>query len=422
MLLLIGFGLWATWPRLLGLGAQVLGVVPSDQPALPDRPSIVVLPFANMSGDPEQEYFADGITEDLTTDLSRSPYLFVISRNSAFSYKGESPRVEDVGRELGVRYVLEGSVRRDGDRVRITGQLIDATTGFHVWSERYDRAVEDVFALQSEISEEILIAVGVEIDEAERARLRRKPTQDFTAYESVSTGWAHFYRFTRKDHEVARRLAQRALELDPQYAEALGLLASTYQVEYGEGWTLDPALLDRARELALQAIELGDSTEHPYVSLAYVALRRGQSEEAAEHARKAIEVAPNSPNGHAFLAVSMYQQGRPLEAVSSIRRVIRLDPRRSAAASMIRYLTGSREEAVKVWERARAAYPDTTTLRSTLIGYYVSVDRLEEARVIAAEILAINPDLTAEWLATHAIGPADEVPALAASLRRAGLP
>ncbi len=255
-------GIWMTWPRVLGLGAQVLGLIPSDQPALPDKPSIVVLPFANMSGDAEQEYFADGMTEDLTTDLSRNPDLFVISRNSAFSYKGESPRVEDVGRELGVRYVLEGSVRRAADRVRITAQLIDATTGFHVWSERYDRALEDVFALQSEISEEILIAVGVRIDEAERARLQRKPTEDFTAYESVSRGWAHFYRFTREDHREARRLALRALELDSEYAEAFALLAGTYQVEAAQGWTLDPALLDRARELALQAIELGASTEH----------------------------------------------------------------------------------------------------------------------------------------------------------------
>ena len=339
-------GIWTTWPRVLGLGAEVLGVIPSNQPALPDKPSIVVLPFANMSGDAEQEYFADGMTEDLTTDLSRSPDLFVISRNSAFSYKGESPRVEDVRRELGVRYVLEGSVRRAADRVRITAQLIDATTGFHVWSERYDRALEDVFALQSEISEEILIAVGVEIDQAERARLRRKPTEDFSAYESVSEGWAHFYRFTRKDHREARRLALRAQELDPEYAAAFALLASTYQVEAGLGWTLDPALLDRARELALRAIELGASTEHAYDSLAFVALQRGQSEEAADHARKAIDVAPNSPNGHFFLAAAMLQQGRPQEAVGSLRRAIRLDPRRSTAAAMIHYLTGNPEAAV----------------------------------------------------------------------------
>jgi TolB-like protein/class 3 adenylate cyclase len=169
ILLLLGLGLWASWPRPLGLLIDLAGVSgPPVDPPLPDKPSIAVLPFANMSADPEQEYFSDGITEDLTTALAGNPLLFVISRNSAFTYKGRAVKIEDVGRELGVRYVLEGSVRKAGDRVRITAQLVDATTGGHLWSQRYDRDLSDIFALQSEMAEEILVAAGVEIGEADR--------------------------------------------------------------------------------------------------------------------------------------------------------------------------------------------------------------------------------------------------------------
>jgi len=419
-----GLGIWVTWPRVLGLGAQVLGVIPADEPALPDKPSIVVLPFANMSEDAGQEYFADGITEDLTTDLSHSPSLFVISRNSAFSYKGKTFKVEDVGRELGVRYVLEGSVRRAADRLRITAQLIDATTGFHVWSERYDRGIDDVFGVQSEISEKILVAVGVQITEAELTRLRRKPTEDFSAYESVSKGYSHFFRITRKDNQEARRLALHALELDPQYARAISLLAGTYLVEYSSAWALDPGVLDRSVELARRAIEIDPGVFNGYIPLAGVSLSRGLPDQAADYARKAIEVSPNTAPGHLLLGLALVQQGKPLDGAASVRLALRLDPRLPTLKAVILQLTGRPEEAVKLWERNRAANPDLITDRTALIRYYVSVDRLDDAREIGAEILAINPSLTAEVLARHGMTrpPEDQVPAMVASLRRAGLP
>jgi TolB-like protein/class 3 adenylate cyclase len=184
LLLLIGVGIWATWPAPLGLLIDLAGVSgPPVDPPLPDEPSLVVLPFENVSGDPEQDYFSDGITEDLTNEFARNPWLFVISRNSAFTYKGKRVKVEDVGRELGVRYVIEGSVRKAGDRVRITAQLIDATTGGHLWSDQYDRKLSDIFEVQSEIAQEILGTVGVEMEAAESQRLARKTLQDLTAAE-----------------------------------------------------------------------------------------------------------------------------------------------------------------------------------------------------------------------------------------------
>jgi adenylate cyclase len=212
---LAGIGIWAAWPRLLGVAFDAAGILPGEQPALPDKPSIAVLPFANMSGDPEQEYFADGITEDLTTVLSQTSTLFVIARNSAFAYKGRAVKVEDVGRELGVRYVLEGSVRRAGERVRITAQLIETASGFHVWSESYDRGLEDVFAVQSEIAERVFVATGAPIMEAELDRIRRKPTASLTAYDAYAKGMYHFGRIRVRDMAEARRWFERAVELDP---------------------------------------------------------------------------------------------------------------------------------------------------------------------------------------------------------------
>jgi TolB-like protein/class 3 adenylate cyclase len=238
VLLLVGGALWGTWPRPLALILDVTGVGrPPIDPALPDKPSVVVLPFENMSGDAEQAYFSDGLTEELTANLAGSPLLFVISRNSAFSYKGRPVRVETIGRELGVRYVVEGSVRKAGERVRITAQLIDATTGHHLWSQQYDRELSDIFAVQSEISEAILVAVGVQVNEAELARIRRRPTNNLSAYEAFTRAVFLMTKYTRKDLAETRRLLERAIEIDPSYAAAYSLLGGTYSAEYAIGWS-----------------------------------------------------------------------------------------------------------------------------------------------------------------------------------------
>ena len=328
VVVLLAIAAWVTWPRPLGLLIDIAGVSsPPVDPALPDEPSIVVLPFTNMSGDPEQEYFSDGLTEDLTTELARNPYLFVISRNSAFTYKGKRVKVEDVGRELGVRYVLEGSVRKAGDRVRITAQLIDATTGGHLWSERYDRDLSEIFALQSEISQEIQAAVGIEIRQAEFERVARRPTRSLSAAEAVWRGSYHLNRSTREDNEKARHLFERALELDPGFALARAALGNTYVYEFGSGWSRDPKLLDRAGEHGRGAIALNPLQPLGYMQVGWAQFFRGESAEAIAAAERAIEVAPNFEMGHALRGIALAREGQLIEATRSIRRALRLSPR-----------------------------------------------------------------------------------------------
>jgi adenylate cyclase len=220
---------------------------------LPDKPSIVVLPFTNISGDAGQEYFSDGITEDLTTDLSRLSGLFVIARNSAFTYKGKVVKVGEVSRELGVRYVLEGSVRKVENRVRITAQLVDATTGYHLWSERYDWELKDIFALQDEVRQKIVLALKVKLTSEEQERFKRFPTDNLEAYDHVLRGVEYIYRFTKEANAQARQLFERAIALDPHYAGACALLGLTYWLDWLYQWSQDSQNLERAFELAQRA-------------------------------------------------------------------------------------------------------------------------------------------------------------------------
>jgi adenylate cyclase len=419
-----------TWPLALGPILDLAGLSgPPVNPPLPDKPSVVVLPFTNLSGDPEQEYFSDGITEDLTTDLSRNPFLFVIARNSAFTYKGKPVKVEDVGRELGVRYVLEGSVRRAEDRVRISAQLIDASTGFHVWSDRYDRELADIFALQSEISEKILAAVGVEISEAELERSRRKPTDDLTAYDLFMRGVSHFHRFTREDNQKARRLFERALELDPNFAEAYAVLGGTYTTEFGFGWNLDPKLLDRAEELARRGLALNPSIPNPHVSLAAIHIFRGEPALAIVAAQRAIELGPSFWVPHFFLGFALAQQGRFVGAMQSIQRGLRLNPRAPSGFWLIvpwvNLAAGRKQEAVALFEQIRAANPELIGARTPLAAIYELEGRHEEARAIVQEILRVNPHYSAELaaqLTEERFLPTETVAEYGDALRRAGLP
>jgi adenylate cyclase len=428
----VAAGAWLSWPAPLGLALDLAGASrPPVNPSLPDVPSIVVLPFTNISGDPEQEYFSDGVTEELTTVLSRNPLLFVSSRNSAFTYKGKPMNVAEVGRELGVRYVLEGSVRKAEGRVRITAQLIDATTNFHLWSESYDRELADIFALQSEISEEILAALQVEINEAELERIRDKPTENLNAYDLLLRGTFHFFRVTREDNARARSLGERVIELDPNYADAYALLAWTYLTEYGMAWSFDQEVISRGAELAHRALELNPSSFPTHLVLSRVHTFRGRRADAIAAAERAVELNPNSEGAFMILAVAQLEDGRYAAALQSLARALRLNPRGPGISLMLAYVNagvGRRQEAVESWERVRADNPDMILARIPLAIHYESGDRPDEARTAVQEMLRVNPDLTAE-LAFDALpgkdrgvfdpeGGAQEIE----NLRRAGLP
>jgi adenylate cyclase len=368
-------------------------LIPPENPPLPEKPSIVVLPFDNMSGDPEQEYFADGITEDLTTDLSRNPRVFVIARNSAFTYKGRPVRIEDVGRELGVRYAVEGSVRKAGGQVRINAQLIDATSGLHLWSERYDRELADIFGLQDEIVAAILDSVGVEIQTEEMARARRKPTEHLSAYDA-----------------------------------AQHLLGSANSLEYNMAWDLDPGLLDRAEAQARRCLELDPSIPTCHSALVSPELARGNLAAAIRHAERAIELAPSHWGGHFSLGLARLREGQPLLAIQSWKRGIRLNPGSEAHNGLLAfaiYRAGREREAVEIWERVRAANPDIIPGRILLANHYEAKGHHSKARALVEEIRAVNPNLAvphiADILAVRALGP-QYVTRIQENLQNAGLP
>jgi len=292
---------------------------------LPDKPSIAVLPFINMSGDPEQEYFSDGITEDIITELSRFRSLFVIARNSSFTYKGRAAKVQDIGRDLGVQYVVEGSVRRPGNRVRVTAQLVEAASGNHLWAERYDRDFEDIFAVQDDVTRTIVSTVAGRLDDVGAERARRKPPGNLAAYDYLLRAYQHVHRWTRTDIAAARSLLEKALELDADSARSHAFLGMTYVADWTWGTAGDEAL-DRAFASAQRAMALDDDDSWSHVLFGHVYMRRGQPEIALNYLEKAAALNPNDPIAVAIKGFVLELMGRHVEAVEWIEKAMRLDP------------------------------------------------------------------------------------------------
>jgi len=294
---------------------------------LPDKPSIAVLPFLNMSGDPEQEYFADGIVEDILTGLARLKWLFVIARNSSFSYKGRNVDVRQVGRELGVRYVLEGSVRRGGSRIRITGQLIEAENGNHLWAERYDRALDDVFAIQDEITESVIGCIQPEVYAAEHDRLKRKPPQSLDAWENFVRGMFLYSQHSDEGTKDALNMLNRAIKLDPCYAQALGLRAVCLAWRAFQGWENRDKAFAEAAEAADRAVACDPGEPWAYIAHGFIAVANRRDSEAVAAMSRAIDASPNFAYAHGLLGAAHAFGGRPDQALECIDRGVRLSPR-----------------------------------------------------------------------------------------------
>jgi adenylate cyclase len=398
---------------------------------LPDKPSIVVLPFVNISEDPKQEYFSDGITEDLTSDLSKISSLFVISRNTAFTYKGKAVKLPEVSRELGVRYVVEGSVRKAGDQIRITAQLIDATQDQHLWSERYDRPLTEIFALQDEIRQKIVTALKVKLTPDEQERFQRAPTNNLEAYDYYLRGLESFgrafYERKKEANAQARQMYEKAIELDPQYAGAYAGLGQTYWLDGLYVWNTDRAqFLERAFELGQRAVALDDSLSLPHRVLSLTYLWKKQHDQAIAEAERAITLDPNNADGYGNLGNILPFAGRPEEGIELIEKAMRLNPHYPPLYLLnlgFAYREEGRyEEALAPLKKVLTLNPNFAPAHWNLAACYAELGRLEEARAEVAEALRLNPNASLEVMKqnTPYKNPADLERFLAA-LRKAGL-
>lgn len=415
-------GWWQPW-----LSEEEPVSVESMALPLPDRPSIAVLPFNNFSDDPSEQYFADGMTEDLITDLSKISGLFVIARNSVFTYKGQTVKVQQVAEELGVRYVLEGSVRRAGGQVRINAQLIDATTGGHLWAERYDGTLEDVLALQDEVSRKIVSALAVTLTPDEQQRLNQAQVNP-EAYDLLLRGLERFRRYTRDTNVEAREYFERAVAIDPGFARAHADIALTYAEEIFHGWSDSP---ERSSQIALDkahhALMLDGNSRVARFALAFTYLNMARYDEALAENRIELELNPNHAEGHAQRGLILNHVGRPAEALEAIRIAMRLDPRNPFFYVWIlgqaQFLLKQTENAIAQFEKSIESNPNFVVGHLMLASAYAHAGRIEDAQWEAEEILVLLPDftLTAEREKAAYKDPAHQEYYLE-GLRKAGLP
>ena len=395
---------------------------------LPEKPSIAVLPFVNMSGEPEQEYLADGISENIITALSKIPQMFVIARNSAFTFKGRAVKVQEAARELGVRYVLEGSVQKAGERVRITAQLIEAASGHHLWAERYDRNLDNLFAMQDEITLNIAVALQVQMTDGEQARVRHRSTVNLDAWGYFVKAYDLFERHTKEDNARARELLDQALQLDPHYANALALKAVTHFQDARFGYTDSPAdSMMRAVELCQRALASDNADPDSLALWGIIEMAQGQYDQAVATGEKALALGPNNAEVHAMLAVIKYYTGNYQEAIELLNKAMRLHP--DYPAWYPTYLgnaytqTQQYDLALSVFRDvlARAPHQYWGHFGSAIV--YVRLGNLEEARRQLEKALALEPKLTLEGYAVSERNHKDPetLEGILEDLRRAGL-
>ena len=371
----------------------------------PARPAIAVLPFANMSGDPQQEYFSDGISEDLITALSKLRWFFVIARNSSFTYKGKAVRIDRVAEELGVRYVVEGSVRKDGDRVRITAQLIDVFSGSHIWAERYDRDLDDVFAVQDEITEAIVASIEPQLYAAENFRAHRKAPDSMDAWELVMRALSHHWRLTREDNVLAQEILEKAIAIDPNYGQALGVLATSHTFNAYMGWADATETVPIAERAALAAIQADNEDPWAHTALGCVHLLTRRFEDSLAEFEWALRLNPNFSLARGIYGLPLAFCGQWEKAAEAAGRALRMSPRDPfsalyyGVASYAQFVGRNYDEAIRL---ARTAI----RLRSDYAGGYrlltVAAAMAGETEIAATaleELRRAQPNISLGWIA-----------------------
>ncbi len=371
---------------------------------LPDRPSIAVLPFLNISDHVDQEHFADGITEDLITGLSYIRWLFVIARNSTFQYKGKCPDIRLVGRELGVRYVLEGSVRRAGRQLRISAQLVDAVTGGHHWAEKYDRKLGDVFAVQDEITRSVAGAIEPHLLAAEGLRALSRSAADLDAWEHVARAQAHFWRMTLADHQAATGILERAVDAHPDYAPARGLLGFRLVFAAHMGWVDSEQGLRTGHQHALRAVALDECNPWGHIALGYWAMMERRTEESIAAFRRAVSLNPNSAAAHGYLSHIFAFAGQDREAIEHGEEAIRLSPLDPEMAfflggiAVAQYGASRFAEAVRYTTEALRLRPGFQGAQRLRCASLAQAGRIDEARAYFAMVRRDQPQLSIDWI------------------------
>ena len=395
---------------------------------LPDRPAIAVLPFINMSGDPEQEYFSDGISEDIITALSKLRWFFVIARNSSFIYKGKATHLKQVAAELGVGYVVEGSVRKSGDRVRITAQLNDAATGSHIWAERYDRDLADVFAVQDEITEAIVAAIEPQLYAAENFRARRKSPENMDAWDLVMRALSHYWRVTRQDNVVAQALLEKATAIDPGYGQAHGVLAASHTFSAHMGWADMATAAPIAERAALAAIQADseDAWAHHALGSVYMFLRR--FDDSLAEFELALRLNPNFSHAQGYYGLALSYCGRWQEGELAARRALRLSPRDPFSAvyygiaAYTQYVGRNYPEAMRLARDGLRQRGDFVGAHRVLTAAAGMAGQRDVAAAALRELRRAQPNISLAWIASHMpIMEAAEMEHYLDGFRRAGL-
>ena len=426
-LLVLAVGIFVFWNNHIHVKIEPASVEKMAFP-LPEKPSIAVLPFVNMSDDPNQEFFCDGITEEIITGLAKVSELFVIARNSSFTYKGKPVKVQQVAQDLGVRYVLEGSVRKSQENVRVTAQLIDALKGHHLWADRWDRKLKDVFTIQDEITMKITTAMQAKLTSKEQARIVAKGTKNLDAYLKISEAREHLMRFNPESNDRARQLGEEAIDMDPQYGLAYAVLGKTHLLDVWLGASTSPKQsIVQAIGLIHKAIDLDESLGEAHGMLGFLYTMTGQYEKGIVEAEKAVALEPNSDLAHHYLGLTLRFAGRPNDAIPAIKKAIRFNPFAPGtymySLGLAYLFSGQYDQALEECKKATTREPDNLGAQLSLTVVYGLSGRDEEARATAQEVLRINPTFSLEQFSRSLVykSHADKDRFIDA-LRKAGLP